>query len=114
MMIKWQVVFPALDLHTKNVISTYSLEHESLDGLFTSISKHCEDINGENKDISKPFQELIFCLGTIQTTICQHMIKEEQQVNRFHSLFMAKKKKQNTKFRSQTKHSSITYDIYSL
>lgn len=75
-----EVVFPALDLHTKNVISTYSLEHESLDGLFTSISEHCEEINGENKDISKPFQELVFCLGTLQTTICQHMIKEEQQV----------------------------------
>ncbi|XP_022921588.1 zinc finger protein BRUTUS-like At1g74770 [Cucurbita moschata] len=75
-----EVVFPALDVHTKNVISTYSLEHESLDGLFTSISEHCEEINAENKDISKPFQELVFCLGTIQTTICQHMIKEEQQV----------------------------------
>ncbi|XP_022134687.1 zinc finger protein BRUTUS-like At1g18910 isoform X2 [Momordica charantia] len=75
-----EVVFPALDLHTKNVVSTYSLEHESIDGLFTSIFEHCDEINVENKDISQPFQELVFCLGTIQTTICQHMIKEEEQV----------------------------------
>lgn len=67
-------------MHIKNVASTYSLEHESFDELFNSVF-HCLDVLlEEEKNISKPFQELICCIGTIQTSIFQHMLKEEQQV----------------------------------
>ncbi|KAF5459796.1 hypothetical protein F2P56_019714 [Juglans regia] len=75
-----EVIFLALDVHIKNVASTYSLEHESFNELFNSIF-HCLDVLlEEEKNISKPFQELICCIGTIQTSISQHMLKEEQQV----------------------------------
>jgi zinc finger-like protein len=34
----------------------------------------------ENKSGLKPFQELVVCIGTMQSSICQHMLKEEEQV----------------------------------
>ena len=76
-----QVIFLALDKHIKNVACTYSLEHRSIDDLFDSVF-HC--LNGllkDDKNIPKKFQELVFCIGTIQTLICQHMLKEEEQVH---------------------------------
>lgn len=78
-----QVIFLALDVHEKNVTSTYSLEHTSIDTLFDSIFFRLNAILEENDDQNvseKPFQELVFCVGTIQTFISKHMIKEEQQV----------------------------------
>ncbi|THG03241.1 hypothetical protein TEA_024179 [Camellia sinensis var. sinensis] len=36
--------------------------------------------HGHEESTSKQFQELVFCIGTIQTAICQHMLKEEKQV----------------------------------
>lgn len=78
-----QVIFLALDVLVKNVVNSYLLEHKSIDDLFDSIF-HCLGVlNKEDKDISKPFQELVFCIGTIHTTICQHMLKEEEQVHIF-------------------------------
>lgn len=75
-----QVIFLALDVHIKNVVCTYSLEHKSIEDLFDNIF-HCLSIlTKEDEDLSKPFQELVFCIGTMQTTICQHMLKEEEQV----------------------------------
>jgi hypothetical protein len=76
-----QVIFLALDVHVKNVACTYSLEHESIDDLFDSIF-HCLEVLLEEKkiNISKAFQELICSISTIQTSICQHMLKEEEQV----------------------------------
>jgi len=62
------------------VACTYSLEHESVDGLFDSIF-HCLDLLlEENNNISNQFQELVCCICTIQTSTCQHMLKEEEQV----------------------------------
>lgn len=82
--LSWQVIFRALDGRTKNIACTYSLEHRSIDGLFESIFSRLDVLLEESKDISKEFQELVFCIGTLQAFICQHMVKEEEQVS--HSL----------------------------
>lgn len=75
-----QVIFLALDALVKNVVSTYSLEHKSIDDLFDSIFNCLDVLDKEGKDNYKTFQGLLFCIGTIQTTIYQHMLKEEEQV----------------------------------
>lgn len=75
-----QIIFHALDVHVKNVACTYSLEHESIGALFDSIF-HCLDLLVEDdNNISNQFQELVCCICTIQTSICQNMLKEEEQV----------------------------------
>ncbi|KAL6178124.1 hypothetical protein ACLB2K_049643 [Fragaria x ananassa] len=75
-----EVIFLALDGRTKNIACTYSLEHMSIDGLFDSIFSRLDVLLEESEDISKEFQELVFCIGTLQAFICQHMVKEEEQV----------------------------------
>ncbi|XP_004301304.1 PREDICTED: uncharacterized protein LOC101310711 [Fragaria vesca subsp. vesca] len=75
-----EVIFLALDGRTKNIACTYSLEHRSIDGLFDSIFSRLDVLLEESEDISKEFQELVFCIGTLQAFICQHMVKEEEQV----------------------------------
>ncbi|XVF09170.1 hypothetical protein REPUB_Repub07fG0068500 [Reevesia pubescens] len=74
-----EVVFLALDAHVKNVACTYSLEHESIDPLFDSVFC-CLNALEESENISKSLQELVFCIGTIQSSFCKHMLKEEKQV----------------------------------
>lgn len=76
-----QVIFLALDELVKNVVSTYSLEHKSIDDLFDSVFNCLDVLDKEGKDNHKTFQGLLFCIGTIQTTIYQHMLKEEEQVS---------------------------------
>ncbi|XP_050377186.1 zinc finger protein BRUTUS-like At1g74770 [Argentina anserina] len=75
-----EIVFLALDGRTKNIACTYSLEHRSIDGLFDSIFSRLDVLLEESEDFSKEFQELVFCIGTLQAFICQHMVKEEEQV----------------------------------
>lgn len=77
-----QVIFLALDDHVPNVVCTYSLEHKSIDGLFDSIFYRLNIIleQNERENVSKPYQELVLCIGTIHTFISQHMLKEEEQV----------------------------------
>ncbi|KAL1810280.1 hypothetical protein ACET3Z_027270 [Daucus carota] len=75
-----EVIFLALDELVKNVVSTYSLEHKSIDDLFDSVFNCLDVLDKEGKDNYKTFQGLLFCIGTIQTTIHQHMLKEEEQV----------------------------------
>ncbi|KAK6924931.1 Zinc finger, CHY-type [Dillenia turbinata] len=75
-----EVIFPALNENTKNVVCAYSLEHESIDGLFNSIFHCLGDLTEDTKKDKNQFQELIHCIGTIQKVICQHMLKEEEQV----------------------------------
>lgn len=70
----------ALDFHVKNVTCTYTLEHKSIDDLFDSISDCLNVLMGKEDSTSKQLQELVICIGTIQTLICQHMLKEEKQV----------------------------------
>ncbi|KAH9719882.1 zinc finger protein BRUTUS-like [Citrus sinensis] len=80
-----EVIFLALDAHIKNVVSTYSLEHESIDELFDSVFDLLNVLLGGSENVSKPFQEVVFCIGTIKTFICQHMLKEEEQVDIYFS-----------------------------
>ncbi|KAF2316006.1 hypothetical protein GH714_040801 [Hevea brasiliensis] len=75
-----EVIFLALDAHTKNIVHKYALEHNCIDDLFDSVY-HCLDtLVDVNKDSSETFQELISCIGTMHSYICQHMLKEEEQV----------------------------------
>ncbi|KAJ3670660.1 hypothetical protein LUZ60_008086 [Juncus effusus] len=71
------VIFPALDLRVKNVAFTYSLEHEGERDLFTHLFnllkldvKNCDNLR----------RELASCTGAIQTSLTQHMSKEEEQI----------------------------------
>ncbi|KAB1216691.1 putative RING finger protein C2F3.16 [Morella rubra] len=75
-----EVLFLVLDVHVKNVACTYSLEHESFDDLFDSVFPCLDVLLEEKNNVSIMFQELICCISTIQNSICQHMLKEEQQV----------------------------------
>lgn len=61
----------------KNVARTYSLEHEGesvlFDQLFTLLANDMK-----NEESNK--RELASCTGALQTSISQHMSKEEEQV----------------------------------
>ncbi|TKY55135.1 RING finger protein [Spatholobus suberectus] len=75
-----EVIFLALDTHVKNVVCTYSLEHNSTSDLFDSIFHFLDELMVPKESISKLFQELVYCIGILQTSIYQHMLKEEEQV----------------------------------
>ncbi|XP_020226791.1 zinc finger protein BRUTUS-like At1g18910 isoform X2 [Cajanus cajan] len=75
-----EVIFAALDTHVKNVVCTYSLEHNSTNDLFDSIFHFLDELMVPKENISKLFQELVYCMGILQTSIYQHMLKEEKQV----------------------------------
>ncbi|XP_011071734.1 zinc finger protein BRUTUS-like At1g18910 isoform X1 [Sesamum indicum] len=75
-----EVIFLALDAQVKNVVSTYSLEHKTIDDNFSSIFHHLDLLMKRDEDAPQMFQELLFSIGSIQSMICQHMQKEEEQV----------------------------------
>nr|XP_009594411.1 zinc finger protein BRUTUS-like At1g74770 isoform X2 [Nicotiana tomentosiformis] len=75
-----EVLFQALDAQVKNVVFTYSLEHTSIDDLFSSIFNCLDRLQKEKEEIPILFNELTCSIGTIQTTISQHMLKEEEQI----------------------------------
>ncbi|GKA70707.1 zinc finger protein BRUTUS-like protein isoform X1, partial [Tanacetum coccineum] len=76
-----EVIFRALDVHVKNVVSAYTLEHTSTNDILESIFHYLDVLKREDeKNMSKPFQELVYFIGTLQTSICKHMAKEEEQV----------------------------------
>ncbi|KAK4375621.1 hypothetical protein RND71_006298 [Anisodus tanguticus] len=76
-----EVLFQALDAQVKNVVFTYSLEHNSIDVLFSSIFDCLDRLQKEKeKEVQMLFSELTCSIGTIQTTISQHMLKEEEQM----------------------------------
>ncbi|KAM3307842.1 zinc finger protein BRUTUS-like [Capsicum chacoense] len=75
-----EVLFQALDELVKNVVSTYSLEHNSIDVLFSSIFDCLDRLQKDKEDVSVLFNDLTCSIGTIQTTISQHMQKEEEQI----------------------------------
>ncbi|KAI4343821.1 hypothetical protein L6164_011127 [Bauhinia variegata] len=75
-----EVIFLALDVHVKNVVCTYYLEHKSTDDLFNSIFRCLDELMDPKDNISKLFQEFAHCIDILQTSICQHMLKEEKQV----------------------------------
>eukprot|EP00268_Persea_americana_P069251 TRINITY_DN980_c0_g1_i2.p1 TRINITY_DN980_c0_g1~~TRINITY_DN980_c0_g1_i2.p1 ORF type:complete len:1235 (+),score=218.82 TRINITY_DN980_c0_g1_i2:393-4097(+) len=75
-----EVVFHALDKHVRNVACTYSLEHSSISDLFDSLFYWLDVLLNDDGPSSKPCHELAHLTGTIQTSICRHMLKEEKQV----------------------------------
>ncbi|KAG6403986.1 hypothetical protein SASPL_136220 [Salvia splendens] len=75
-----EVIFLALDSQVKNVVRTYSLEHSSIDDGFSCIFNYLDLLMSKEDDASQMFQDLISSIGTVQTMICHHMHKEEEQV----------------------------------
>ncbi|CAM9001142.1 unnamed protein product [Rhodiola kirilowii] len=72
-----EVIFPALDVRVKNVARTYSLEHEGESALFDQL---CELLNSESPNEESYRRELASCTKALQTSVSQHMMKEEKQV----------------------------------
>ncbi|XP_013664416.1 zinc finger protein BRUTUS-like At1g18910 [Brassica napus] len=75
-----EVIFSALDTRVKNIAFNYSLEHDSTEDLFTSIFHWLHVLEEERGDTADVLREVILCIGTIQSSICHHMLKEERQV----------------------------------
>ncbi|PNT16120.1 hypothetical protein POPTR_010G122200v4 [Populus trichocarpa] len=72
-----EVIFPALDIRVKNVARTYSLEHEGESVLFDQLF---ELLNSNMQNEESYRRELASRTGALQTSIDQHMSKEEEQV----------------------------------
>lgn len=72
-----EVIFPALDIRVKNVARTYSLEHEGESVLFGQLFSLLESDQRNEESFRR---ELASCTGALQTSISQHMSKEEEQV----------------------------------
>ncbi|KAL3654431.1 hypothetical protein CASFOL_004112 [Castilleja foliolosa] len=72
-----EVIFPALDIRVKNVARTYSLEHEGESVLFDQLFTL---LGNDMKNEESYMRELASCTGALQTSISQHMSKEEEQV----------------------------------
>uniref|UniRef100_A0A7N0RBR3 Zinc finger protein n=1 Tax=Kalanchoe fedtschenkoi TaxID=63787 RepID=A0A7N0RBR3_KALFE len=72
-----EVIFPALDIRVKNVASAYSLEHKGESDLFD----HLFDLLHSYAQSDETFaRDVASCTGALQTSISQHMSKEEEQV----------------------------------
>ncbi|XVE75215.1 hypothetical protein DITRI_Ditri12bG0077700 [Diplodiscus trichospermus] len=72
-----EVIFPALDIRVKNVAPTYSLEHEGESVLFDQLFAL---LNSDMQNEESYRRELASRTGALQTSISQHMSKEEEQV----------------------------------
>lgn len=83
--LKLQVIFPALDIRVKNVAQTYSLEHKGDTDLFDHLF---ELLNSSTQNDENFPRELASCTGVLQTSVSQHMAKEEEQVLRHLLLFV--------------------------
>lgn len=76
-----EVIFPALDSRVKNIAQTYSLEHKEESDLFDQMLVFLNLAVKEGLNAStKLRRDLICCTEAIQTTLCKHMAKEEEQV----------------------------------
>lgn len=75
-----EVIFSALDTRVKNIVFNYSLEHDATDDLFTSVFHWLNVLEEEQGNRADVLREVVLCIGTIQSSICQHMLKEERQV----------------------------------
>ncbi|KAF9618170.1 hypothetical protein IFM89_000639 [Coptis chinensis] len=75
-----EIVFRALDVHVSNVACTYSLEHRGIDDLFDSVFQCLILLLDNDGNSSMHYQELVYTTATLQATISQHMLKEEEQV----------------------------------
>uniref|UniRef100_A0A6N2KJY0 Hemerythrin-like domain-containing protein n=1 Tax=Salix viminalis TaxID=40686 RepID=A0A6N2KJY0_SALVM len=72
-----EVIFPALDNRVKNVANSYSLEHKGESSLFDQLFELLNSYTQSNESFPR---ELASCTGALQTSLSQHMAKEEQQV----------------------------------
>ncbi|KAI4350930.1 hypothetical protein L6164_005333 [Bauhinia variegata] len=72
-----EVIFPALDIRVKNVAQTYSLEHKGESNLFDHLFELLNSTTQNDESFPK---ELASCTGALQTSVSQHMAKEEEQV----------------------------------
>ncbi|WCJ21936.1 zinc finger protein-related [Euphorbia peplus] len=72
-----EVVFAALDIRVKNVAHTYSLEHEGESNLFDQLSELLSSYVENDESFSR---KLASCTEALQTSLIQHMAKEEEQV----------------------------------
>ncbi|KAK4280791.1 hypothetical protein QN277_012367 [Acacia crassicarpa] len=72
-----EVIFPALDIRVKNVAQTYSLEHKGESNLFDHLFELLNSTTHNNESF---LRELAFCTEALQTSVSQHMAKEEEQV----------------------------------
>ncbi|XP_073226109.1 zinc finger protein BRUTUS-like isoform X2 [Cicer arietinum] len=72
-----EVIFPALDRRVKNVAQTYSLEHKSESNLFDHLF---ELLNSSIQNDESFPREFASCTGALQTSVSQHLAKEEEQV----------------------------------
>ena len=76
-----QVIFPALDSRVKNIAQTYSLEHKEECDLFDQMLLLLTTaLNDSINASAKLRRDIICCTEVIQTTLCKHMSKEEEQV----------------------------------
>lgn len=71
------MIFPALDIRVKNVAQAYSLEHKGESNLFDHLF---ELLNSSIHNDESFARELASCAGALQTSVSQHMAKEEEQV----------------------------------
>lgn len=71
------MIFPALDIRVKNVAQTYSLEHKGESNLFDHLFELLNSTTHNNESF---LRELAFCTEALQTSVSQHMAKEEEQV----------------------------------
>lgn len=78
---EWQVIFPALDSRIKNVAPTYTLEHKDENDIFDLLSGLLSSVQKENNLSKSVSRQLISCTEAIQTSLGQHMSKEEEQVD---------------------------------
>lgn len=75
-----EIIFQALDGRVANVACTYSLEHCGIEELFDSVFQSLDVLLEQDSNNWRQFRDLVDCTATIQTSICQHMVKEEEQV----------------------------------
>ncbi|KAI3912679.1 hypothetical protein MKW92_037402 [Papaver armeniacum] len=69
-----EVIFKALDECVKNI------EHRTIDDLFESVFWWFSSLLEADGKFSLPFQELVNRVYSLQSSICQHMLQEEEQV----------------------------------
>ncbi|KAJ0238371.1 hypothetical protein HA466_0240170 [Hirschfeldia incana] len=72
-----EVIFSALDIRVKNVAQTYSLEHKGESTLFD----HLFELLNPATEIDESYRrELASSTGALQTSVSQHLAKEQKQV----------------------------------
>lgn len=68
-------------MRVKNVAHAYSLEHKVESDLFEQMSDLLNKALQEKGNVPASLRrDLICCTEALQTTLCQHLSKEEQQV----------------------------------